>query len=86
MNKPFIEIDAEHFTLSAFETKPIEGMKHQQIKKQANSSRIVALFIKAFLKGLKVGFQSSRIVATNIKQWLQNGGTIRLIIQELPKR
>lgn len=25
MNKPFIEIDAEHFTLSAFETKPIEG-------------------------------------------------------------
>lgn len=25
MNKPFIEIDAENFTLSAFETKPIEG-------------------------------------------------------------
>jgi len=25
MNKPFIEIDAEDFTLSAFETKPIEG-------------------------------------------------------------
>jgi len=25
MNKPFIEIDAEHFTLSAFETEPIEG-------------------------------------------------------------
>ncbi|HMQ06048.1 MAG TPA: hypothetical protein PKC30_02050 [Saprospiraceae bacterium] len=25
MNKPFIEIDAEHFTLSAFEAKPIEG-------------------------------------------------------------
>jgi len=25
MEKPFIEIDAEHFTLSAFETKPIEG-------------------------------------------------------------
>jgi hypothetical protein len=25
MNKPFIEIDAEHFILSAFETKPIEG-------------------------------------------------------------
>jgi len=25
MNKPFIEIDAENFTLSAFDTKPIEG-------------------------------------------------------------
>lgn len=25
MKKPFIEIDAEHFLLSAFETKPIEG-------------------------------------------------------------
>lgn len=25
MNKPFIEIDAEDFTLSSFETKPIEG-------------------------------------------------------------
>jgi len=25
MEKPFIEIDAEYFNLSAFETKPIEG-------------------------------------------------------------
>jgi hypothetical protein len=83
MNKPFIEIDAEHFTLSSFETKPIEGYETPTNKVTGELFPNCCPFHKNVFE---VGFQSSQLVATNTKQWFQNGGTIRLIIQELQKR
>ena len=56
MNKPFIEIDAEHFTLSAFETKPIEGYEAPTNKKTGEQFPNCCPFHKSVFEGAESWF------------------------------
>lgn len=56
MNKPFIEIDAEHFTLSAFETKPIEGYEVPTNKETGEQFPNCCLFHKSVFEGVESWF------------------------------
>jgi hypothetical protein len=56
MNKPFIEIDAEHFTLSAFETKPIEGYKAPTNKETGEQFPNCCPFHKSVFEGAESWF------------------------------
>lgn len=56
MNKPFIEIDAEHFTLSAFETKPIEGYEAPTNKDTGQKFPNCCPFHKGVFEGAKSWF------------------------------
>lgn len=56
MNKPFIEIDAEHFTLSAFETKPIEGYEAPTNKETGEQFPNCCPFHKSVFEGAESWF------------------------------
>jgi hypothetical protein len=56
MNKPFIEIDAEHYTLSAFEIKPIEGYKIPTNKETGEQLPNCCPFHKSVFKGAEQWF------------------------------
>lgn len=56
MNKPFIEIDAEHFTLSAFETKPIEGYEVPTNKETGEQFPNCCPFHKSVFEGAESWF------------------------------
>lgn len=56
MNKPFIEIDAEHFTLSAFETKPIEGYEAPTNKETGEQFPNCCPFHKSVFEGVESWF------------------------------
>lgn len=56
MNKPFIEIDAEHFTLSAFETKPIEGYEAPTNKETGEQFPNCCPFHKRVFEGAESWF------------------------------
>lgn len=56
MNKPFIEIDAEHFTLSAFETKPIEGYEAPINKETGEQFPNCCPFHKSVFEGAESWF------------------------------
>jgi len=56
MNKPFIEIDAEHFTLPAFETKPIEGYEAPTNKETGEQFPNCCLFHKSVFEGAESWF------------------------------
>lgn len=56
MNKPFIEIDAEHFTLSAFETKPIEGYEAPANKETGEQFPNCCPFHKSVFEGAESWF------------------------------
>lgn len=56
MNKPFIEIDAEHFTLSAFETKPIEGYEAPINKETGEQFPNCCSFHKSVFEGAESWF------------------------------
>lgn len=56
MNKPFIEIDAEHFTNSAFETKPIEGYEAPTNKKTGEQFPNCCPFHKSVFEGAESWF------------------------------
>ncbi len=56
MNKPFIEIDAEHFTLSAFETKPIEGYEAPTNKETGEQFPNCCPFHKSVFEAAKSWF------------------------------
>lgn len=56
MNKPFIEIDAEHFTLSAFETKPIEGYEASTNKETGEKFPNCCPFHKSIFEGAESWF------------------------------
>jgi len=56
MNKPFIEIDAEHFTLSAFETKPIEGYEAPTNKETGEQFPNCCPFHKSVFAGAESWF------------------------------
>jgi hypothetical protein len=56
MNKPFIEIDAEHFTLSAFDTKPIEGYEMPVNNETGESFPNCCTFHKSVFEGAQEWF------------------------------
>ena len=56
MNKPFIEIDAEHLTLSAFETKPIEGYEAPTNKETGEQFPNCCPFHKSVFEGAESWF------------------------------
>ena len=56
MNKPFIEIDAEYFTLSAFETKPIEGYEAPTNKETGEHFPNCCPFHKSVFEGAESWF------------------------------
>lgn len=56
MNKTFIEIDAEHFTLSAFETKPIEGYEAPTNKETGEQFPNCCPFHKSVFEGAESWF------------------------------
>ena len=56
MNKPFIEIDVEHFTLSAFETKPIEGYEAPTNKETGEQFPNCCPFHKSVFEGAESWF------------------------------
>lgn len=56
MNKPFIEIDAENFTLSAFETKPIEGYEAPTNKETGEQFPNCCPFHKSVFEGAESWF------------------------------
>jgi hypothetical protein len=56
MNKPFIEIDAENFTLSAFETKPIEGYEVPTNKETGEQFPNCCSFHKSVFEGAEIWF------------------------------
>lgn len=56
MNKPFIEIDAEHFTLSAFEAKPIEGYEAPTNKETGEQFPNCCPFHKSVFEGAESWF------------------------------
>lgn len=56
MNKPFIEIDAEHFTLSAFDTKPIEGYEAPTNKETGEQFPYCCPFHKSVFEGAESWF------------------------------
>ena len=56
MNKPFIEIDAEDFTLSAFETKPIEGYEAPTNKETGEHFPNCCPFHKSVFEGAESWF------------------------------
>jgi hypothetical protein len=56
MNKPFIEIDAEHFILSAFETKPIEGYEAPTNKETGEQFPNCCPFHKSVFEGAESWF------------------------------
>ena len=56
MNKPFIEIDAEHFTLSVFETKPIEGYEAPTNKETGEQFPNCCPFHKSVFEGAESWF------------------------------
>jgi hypothetical protein len=56
MNKPFIEIDAEHFTLSAFEIKPIEGYEVPTNKETGEQLPNCCPFHKSVFEGAESWF------------------------------
>jgi hypothetical protein len=56
MNKPFIEIDAEHFTVSAFETKPIEGYEAPTNKETGEQFPNCCPFHKSVFEGAESWF------------------------------
>ena len=56
MNKPFIEIDAEDFTLSAFETKPIEGYEAPTNKETGEQFPNCCPFHKSVFEGAESWF------------------------------
>ena len=56
MNKPFIEIDAEHFTFSAFETKPIEGYEAPTNKETGEQFPNCCPFHKSVFEGAESWF------------------------------
>jgi len=56
MNKPFIEIDAEHFTLSAFETNPIEGYEAPTNKDTGEQFPNCCPFHKSVFEGAESWF------------------------------
>lgn len=56
MNIPFIVIDAEHFTLSAFETKPIEGYEAPTNKETGEQFPNCCPFHKSVFEGAESWF------------------------------
>lgn len=56
MNKPFIETDAEHFSLSQFEIKPIEGYEAPKNKETGESFPNCCPFHKSVFKGAESWF------------------------------
>ena len=58
MKKPFIEIDAEHFTLSAFKTKPIKGYEAPTETETGKPFPICCPFHKSVYKMTKDWFKT----------------------------
>lgn len=56
MNKPFIEIDTERFTLSAFETKPTEGYEAPTNRKTGEQFPNCCSFHKSVFEGAESWF------------------------------
>jgi hypothetical protein len=91
MIKPLIEIDAEHFTLSAFETKPIEGYEAPTNKETGEQFPNCCPFHKSVFEGAERWFSQfpnccDRHKAMALKWWFNKAnysGIAEKIVKQL---
>lgn len=86
MNKPFIEIDAEHFTFSAFETKPIEGYEAPINKETGEQFPNCCPFHKSVFEGAESWFSQFEQDKAIVSKWWYSKANYSGIAEKIVKQ